>query len=172
MKKFRFIEELGGDYDSLETRPVWLVGMRRNNIKEAKNMFTNDIWNVDKNVDGWEKYSDVIKTIEPGEYIIAKSTKTTDLEELPVVIDNGKDCTSLMLIKAIGRVIRNPGDGERLDVQWIEFEPYKKWYLNWFSRAVMCLNYNNPLHKEVINFAFYEQDQDFEKCLKLREANK
>lgn len=185
MLKFRFIEKLGGDYESLERRPVWLVGVGRDNEELTKKMFEENIWHVDKGVGSWRNNKELIKSIKAGEYLIAKSTYKVGLktlkERLQKLYDNTEDIlsrldpdkeyNSVMFIKAIGRVIENPMNGESLKVQWIVFDPCKEWFFNWYSKGMKALDYRNVIDKQIINFAFYEQPQNFEKCLRINEES-
>ena len=90
-------------------------------IDETDRFINEGIWQNDAD----EKYLDVIKTISAGDKIAIKSTS---VQSKNITFDVGKKPVSVMSIKAIGTVIKNYGDGKKLDVAWEKLDPPKYWY--------------------------------------------
>lgn len=109
-------------------------------------------------VNGYEeKFTDVVKQIQPGDLIAIKAA-TTQRDGLPFAYD--KPC-SKMIIKARGKVTRNRGDGRTLDVEWApEFEP-KDWYFYTYRATVWRVDPTSEFGNRLIGFVFHDQPQDY-----------
>ena len=72
------------------------------------------------------KYTDKINATKQGDYLLLKSI-------------NRRQKPGFLILKAIGRVLHNPKDGERLDVVWKRLEP--------FAQIERLNRYNLTYHK-------------------------
>ena len=137
--------------------PYWFVGADFGGDDQTDNFLENDIW---RNGHA-DEYLEEVRSIEKGNRIAIKST-FTQIRNLPFNNHGGK--VSVMRIKAIGTVIRNPGDGRSVDVKWDDRNE-RDWYFHTgsFRTTVKSIFRNNWKDDELIEFTFNNQEQDFER---------
>lgn len=121
----------------------------------------------------WENYKteniEDVKSIEVGTPIAIKSSCTT--KNLPYISKEG-EYTSLLTIKAIGKVTKNYNDGKTLDVEWTKFEEPKLWYKYagkyglWNTIAKINYQEASEEYKNLIDFTFFDKKQNFDLILK------
>ena len=111
-----------------------------------------------------DKYIEEVKKIQIGDRIAIKSVSTKK-HHLPFDYDG--EHVAIMLIKAVGRVTKNYGDGRTLDVVWTEFETPKIWYFFTFLKTFWRVDGKSKdwRAKALIDFAFEDKEQDYEKFI-------
>ena len=110
------------------------------------------------------KYAEQIKAMAPGERIAIKATFTRK-RDLPFDIDG--QTASVMAIRAIGTIVGNPGDGDRVEVDWdpLDEVPAVDWYF-WTSRnTVWGIKPDVRRAKSLIDFTFGGVPQDYDSFL-------
>lgn len=141
----------------------WFVGAYWNGNDppdQTERFLENGIWE-----NGYEdKYLDEVKSVAVGDRIVIKST-TTQKHGLP--FDARGNTVSRMTLKAIGTVVKNPGDGRRLEVDWeSDFVP-KDWFFYthlitiWQVRVDTSYRHLD-LSQRLIDFAFHGKAQDYD----------
>jgi len=137
-------------------RPVWFVGAAFGGTDDQTERFIREgIWETGNP----DRYLDDIKPIKAGDQIALKSTYTRK-RELP--FDNRDHWVSVMAIKAIGKVLDNPGDGRPLKVEWKSVGPHREWYFYTSRMTVWRVNPGKDYTDELINFACRGQDQNID----------
>lgn len=138
----------------------WYVNAFSGDIEETERFINEGIWQNDAH----NKYLDVIKTISAGDKIAIKSTS---VQSKNIPFDVGKKPVSVMSIKAIGTVIKNYGDGKKLDVAWEKLDPPKYWYFFTFIDRVWKVE-SKPddwMYQALLDFTFADKTQDYKRFL-------
>jgi len=136
----------------------WLVGAyweSEDPPDQAERFLAEGIWE-----NGYkDRYLDLVKAMKVGDKIAIKST-TTQKNDLP--FDSLGHTASLLLIKATGTVVSNPGDGRRVEVEWdpAPSEP-RAWYFYTGRSTVWRLRKDNEFAQRLIQFAFGNKSQDY-----------
>ena len=141
-------------------RPVWFVGATWHDHQptdQIDRFLENGIWE-----NGYtDRYLDDVKSVEPGDKIVIKSTHTRK-HELP--FDYRGMAVSAMKIKAVGEVTENPGDGRHLKVDWERCSPPREWYFYTHRRTVWKVQRSSGASSKadaLIRFALDGEQQDF-----------
>lgn len=95
----------------VDSKSYWFVGAAYDKVDQTSRFFEIGTWEINPEAN----QIDSVKLIEAGDRIAIKSTYTRK-NELP--FDSRGHTVSVMLIKAIGTVIENIGDGNPLKVDW------------------------------------------------------
>ena len=101
-----------------------------------------------------DKYLDIIKEIQPGQYIALKSTYTRKID--------GKS-TSVMAIKAVGVVTKNLGDGRHLELAWCKLPEKREWYHYTYLGTIWKVEPINWQKIALIRFTFNAEPQNMAK---------
>ena len=147
--------------------------------------FVGAIWNGDEDKTsefleggywemGWStmdkpKLAEQINDVQRGEWIAIKAA-TVQKNNLPFEgVPVGKS-VSKMMIKAVGKVISNPQNGKRLEVEWHkDFEP-KDWYFFTYRGTFWRINEQgqwwSQYASKLIDFAFKDKPQDYDYFVK------
>ena len=134
-----------------ESRPCWFVKASYN--PESDDQTTKILYEGE--------HTDDIKSIQPGDRI---AIKRTFLRKQGLPFDNRGRLVSVMAIEAIGEVIKNPGDGRRLDIELTRFDPPREWYFFTAIRTVWRVQPGRrPVVDELISFTFDNQPQDIDR---------
>ena len=137
------------------TRPAWFVGAAFGGTDDQTERFLREgIWE-NGHTDG--KFSDLVNEIRPGDRIAIKAAYPP-LGELP--FDNRGHSVSGMVIKAIGCVKQNMGDGRRLEVIWTRVAQPRQWYFSSYWHAVNQVIPGEWKKDALIAFTFDDQPQD------------
>lgn len=141
-------------------RLCWYVNAISGDIDETDRFIHEGIWQNDAD----DKYLDVIKTISAGDKIAIKSTS---VQSKNILFDVGKKPVSVMSIKAIGTVIKNYGDGKKLDVAWERLDPPKYWYFFTFIARVWKVERkpDDWMYQALLDFTFADKSQDYKRFL-------
>ena len=146
--------------DDSKVNLCWYVNAISGDIDETDRFINEGIWQNDAD----DKYLDVIKTISVGDKIAIKSTS---VQSKNIPFDVGKKPVSVMSIKAIGTVIKNYGDGKKLDVAWEKLDPPKYWYFFTFIARVWKVE-SKPddwMYQALLDFTFADKPQDYKRFL-------
>lgn len=134
----------------------WFVGAATGAGDETERFISEGIWE-----NGYEdKYLDVVRTVRSGDLIAIKSSYVRK-NNLP--FDNKGLPVSTMAIKAIGKVLKNPGDGRHLKVEWWEVDPPWEWYFFTNRTTIWKVEADDWMREALIEFTFANGDQDYQR---------
>jgi 5-methylcytosine-specific restriction protein B len=136
----------------------WLVGAYwdgEDSPDQTERFLAEGVWE-----NGYEdRYLDLVKAMKVGDKIAIKST-TTQKNELP--FDSLGHTASLLLIKATGTIVSNPGDGCRVEVEWdAPLTTPRAWYFYTGRSTVWRLRKEDEFARRLIRFAFGGEEQDY-----------
>ena len=148
-------------------RSFWFVGaiFGINRDKDQTDRFVEEgIWEHDfDNPDDLAKVQPKVRSIQPGDRIAIKSNYTQK-RNLP--FDYGNKHVSGMYIKAVGTVLENMGDGQRVRVDWQRFDTPRRWYFYTMRPTIrQVLSGENWKANALIAFAFDGEEQDYNRFL-------
>lgn len=161
----RLSEAAGGAAEALSTESpptrsdinYWFAGAYWDGAAEpdqTERFLVEGIWE-----NGYtDRYLDMVRQIRPGDLIAIKSS-TVQSKELP--FDGRGHTVSRMVLKAIGTVVANRGDGRVVEVEWTPLDPPRNWYFYTTRRTLWRLRKDEPLAQRLIRFAFHGEAQDF-----------
>lgn len=104
-----------------------------------------------------DRHLDVVKSMQPGDRIAIKASY---VRKHGVPFDNRDHIVSTMAIKATGRVIRNHGDGRRVDVDWNPVDEPREWYFYTGRATIWKVVPGGWMRDALIRFAFENEQQD------------
>ena len=148
-------DESSDDSASRDEPNYWVVGAYHGSEDQERRFLEEGIW---ENGDDGKCEKDVRK-VKVGDYLIMKSIFTQS-NDLP--FDNNNDPISAMRIKATGIVTGLTIDGRKLEVKWKPLSNHKNWYFFTYRGRIQRMNVNKKEARELINFAFDDEDQDFD----------
>lgn len=137
---------------------TWFVGASfgGNNDQTARFLAEN-LWEVKNPTD---KEKALVRSMQPGERIAIKAAYTRK-HGLP--FDNRARTVSVMGVKALGVILDNPQDGERVQVQWHPTEGVREWYFYTFRATIWRVVPGDWMNDALIAFAFDKQPQDVDR---------
>ena len=137
--------------------PFWFLGAAFGRTEDQLDrFFEQGFWEISE---PGERHREQVLSMLPGQRIAIKSTFTKK-QGLP--FDNRGRTVSVMAIKATGTITANPGDGERVMVDWDPpFEP-REWYHYTYQPTIWEVYPEKELARHMIAFAFAGQPQDVE----------
>ena len=137
-------------------RACWFVGATFGTDDQAPRFQQEGIWE-----NGYsDKYLDAVKSIQVGDRIAIKSTYTRK-HGLP--FDNRGQTVTVMVIKAIGTVKENLGDGRTLKVDWNPVGSLREWYFYTNRSMVWRVLPGDWTTDALIGFAFEQKTQDIDR---------
>lgn len=133
----------------------WMVGSYWDGDDQTSRFLSEGIWQ-----NGYkDKFADQVNAMKVGDRIAIKST-FTQKSNLP--FDNRGNTISAMAIKATGTIVKNLGDGQRVEVIWDPMpQNPRSWYFYTGRRTVWHLQKDDKYAKRLIRFAFYDEPQDY-----------
>jgi 5-methylcytosine-specific restriction protein B len=135
----------------------WLVGAywdSQTPADQTERFLREGMWE-----NGYEdRYLDQVRSMKVGDRIAIKSTSTLK-SNLP--FDARGRTVSRTIIKAVGTVTANPGDGRTVDVEWEPDPKPRDWFFYSGFRTVWSLRKDVPEAKQLIDFVFHGQPQDY-----------
>ena len=143
------------NFEAIDVNSYWFVGAAYDGVDQTSRFVETGIWEINPEAN----QIDSVKFIEAGDRIAIKSTYTRK-NELP--FDNRGHTVSVMLIKAIGTVIENVGDGNPLKVDWDNSFTPKEWYFFTSRNTVWRVIPETALRVNLIDFAFDGKAQDID----------
>jgi 5-methylcytosine-specific restriction protein B len=105
-----------------------------------------------------DRYLDEVRSMRVGDKIAIKAA-STQRHDLP--FDSHGNTVSRMIIKAIGTVVANRGDGRTVEVEWDPSFVPKDWYFYTYRYTVWQLRRDDRYAKRLIEFAFGNKPQDY-----------
>ena len=144
-----------------DSRPkvAWFVGASFGGNKDQTERFLAEgIWEVHSPN---AKESALVRSMKPGDRIAIKAVYTRK-HGLP--FDNRGHSVSVFAIKAVGTVLSNSEDGERIAVEWEVSIPLREWYFYTFRATIWRLPLSDYwMSDELIAFAFEGKPQDIDR---------
>jgi hypothetical protein len=145
-----------GEPEILEDGPYWFVGASFGRTSDQFDRFiAESIWEIDNPSD---RHREQVRRMQPGERIAIKATYVRK-NGLP--FNNRGRSVSVMSIKAIGTITSNPGDGERISVEWKPDYGAREWYHYTYQPTIWEVYPTNEMAQRLIRFAFYREVQDY-----------
>lgn len=137
---------------------TWFVGASFGHTDDQTARFLKDgIWEISMPT---EKERALVRAMQPGERIAIKAAYVRK-NGLP--FDNRGHSVSVMGIKAVGTIVHNPQDGERVQVQWQPAEGVREWYFYTYRSTIWRVLPGDWMSDALIAFAFDQQPQDIER---------
>ncbi len=135
--------------------PYWFVGAAFGRTDDQFDSFLKEgIWVIDNPSD---RHRAQVLTMQPGQRIAIKSTY---IRKHGLPFDNlGRD-VSVMAIKATGTITANPGDGERVEVDWDAPFEAREWYHYTYQPTIWEVYPVKEMARRLIAFAFGGEEQD------------
>jgi 5-methylcytosine-specific restriction protein B len=138
---------------------AWFVGASfSGNNDQTQRFLAEGIWEVHSPN---AKESALVRSMKPGDKIAIKAAYTRK-HGLP--FDNRGHSVAVFAIKAVGTVVSNPQDGERVSVEWKAGVPLREWYFYTYRPTIWRHQLSDYwMSDELIAFAFDEKPQDIER---------
>lgn len=135
----------------------WFVGASFAGANDQVDRFLEKgIWEIS---DPSESDQQLVRSMRVGDPIVIKATFTRKHE---VPFKNLNKTVSVMRIKARGVVTENDGNGERINVDWESGYENRDWYFYTYQQTIWRVVPNQELAELLVQFAFYDAEQDFE----------
>lgn len=141
----------------LDDGPYWFVGSSFGRVDDQTERFLKEgTWEVSTPSD---KQREQVLRMQPGERIAMKATY---VRRHGLKFANGGRPVSVMAIKAIGTILENPGDGERVTVDWEPQPESREWYHYTYQPTIWEVYPNKEMARRLIRFAFFGEAQDYD----------
>lgn len=138
--------------------PVWFVGASYGRKEDQTQRFLREgIWEV-RNPTPHE--SAQVRSMRQGDRIAIKASYVRK-HELP--FDNRGHPVSVFAIKAVGTVLKNPQDGERVLVEWRTDSSLREWYFYSYRPTIWRVVPDDWKNENLIAFAFDGARQDIDR---------
>lgn len=139
-----------------EDPTYWFVGAAYGGWDNQVDRFLSEgIWEIDSPSD---RDREQVLRMAPGERIAIKSSYVRK-NDLP--FDNRGRSVSVMKIKGIGTITANPGDGERVSVNWEPGYTPREWYFFTSRRTIWEVRPTNEWTSRLVRFTFGGEVQDY-----------
>jgi hypothetical protein len=158
------LEQLGfsvrqpvNDRSKLESagQRCWFVGAAFGGSDDQVERFLRDgIWEIS---DPCDAEATQVRSMQPGERIAIKAT-FVQKHNLP--FEGRGNSASVMRIKARGVITANPGDGERVGVEWDRTFTTRDWYFYTYRSTIWEVTAGHEMADRLIAFTFDDQPQD------------
>lgn len=140
------------------TKAAWFVGSSFSGTEDQTERFIADgVWEVSQ---PREKERAAVRSMRPGEQIAIKASYVRK-HDLP--FDNREQPVSTMAIKAIGTILDNPMDGERVRVRWERVDPMREWYFYTYRSTIWRVEPGKWKTDALLAFTFKGVPQDMER---------
>lgn len=127
-------------------------------VKSGRNTVSEFRGNSEWRMDPHERYEFLVQDMLPGERIVVR--KRYNAPGAP--FDNRGRKVSAMDILLTGTIIKNPGDGCSVKVDWDRLAPARTWYLYTNQDPVWGLPSGHPWGDRLVDFAVNGADQDLD----------
>ena len=110
-----------------QQRPCWFVGAHYETAGDQTERFLREgIWEMEQwDSPAQDRYVRQVESMQPGDRIAIKATY---VRKNGIKFDNKGKATSVMAIKAVGEITDNPGDGNKVRVNWTRLNSPREWY--------------------------------------------
>jgi 5-methylcytosine-specific restriction protein B len=137
---------------------TWFVGASFGGTNDQTQRFlAEQMWEVKNPTD---KESALVRSMQPGERIAIKASYT---RKHGMPFDNRGRSVSVMGIKAVGTILSNPQDGERVQVEWQSVDPVREWFFYTYRATIWRVVPGEWMTDALIAFAFETKQQDVER---------
>jgi 5-methylcytosine-specific restriction protein B len=134
---------------------AWFVGASFGGTDDQSERFVADgVWEISNPT---PKERATVRSMQVGERIAIKAAYTRK-GSLP--FDSRGHSVSTMAIKAIGTIVSNLGDGERIQVNWERVEPLREWYFYTYRPTIWRVEPGAWQTDALLGFAFQDKPQD------------
>jgi len=143
---------------AVQDGPCWFVGAAFGRTSDQLDRFLAEgLWEIHQPTD---RHREQVRRMQPDQRIAIKATYVRKKkDDLP--FDNRGRPVSVMAIKAIGRIVANPGDGARVTVDWQpRLKPPREWYHYTYQPTIWEVYPTNEMARRLIRFAFHGDAQD------------
>ncbi|WP_260596961.1 AAA family ATPase [Sphingomonas endolithica] len=135
----------------------WFVGAAFGRREDQVERFLRDgIWEISSPTDAEAAH---VKSMRPGERIAIKAA-FVQKHNLP--FDGRGNNVSVMRIKARGVITANPGNGERVQVEWDPTFDARDWYFYTYRATIWQVTKGHDMADRLIAFTFGDQSQDLD----------
>lgn len=143
----------------MKSKIYWFVGASYNGVDQTERFVREGIWENGKIDDS--KIAKVVNDMKVGDTILIKSVYTRK-KDLP--FDNRGHTVSVMVMKAIGTIIGNRGNGRTVEVDWHETKHFpnlgKEWYFYTYQPTVWKVTRENWKKEALIDFCINQKSQE------------
>jgi 5-methylcytosine-specific restriction enzyme B len=145
------------EVDTAHGTEYWMVGAYWDNADppdQTRRFLDEGVWE-----NGYEdRYLDEVRSMKVGDKIAIKAA-VTQKNNLP--FDGRGKTVSKLIIRAVGTIIANRGDGSTVEVEWNpEFEQ-KDWFFYTNRTTVWHLPQDEEARR-LVDFAFFNRPQDYD----------
>jgi len=143
---------------TVQKAPIyWFVSSSDSNRGDRTDEFLkNGYWQSSE-----EKYHlEYLKSMKVGDNIVLR-TNAIRRKNLP--FDNRGNPVSVMVIKAIGKIVQKMEDERTIKVEWERIDPPREWYFYTFIGKIWRVTPGDWAADALIAFAFENQDQDIDR---------
>jgi 5-methylcytosine-specific restriction enzyme B len=141
-----------------ENRPCWFVGASFGGKEDQTQRFISErIWELRNPT---VKELALVKSMNVGDRIAIKATYVRK-HSLP--FDNRGEIVSVMAIKVIGTIRKNPGDGLIVEVDWEPLAEPREWYFYTYRATIWRVLPGDWSTDGLIAFAFDRNPQDIDR---------
>lgn len=137
----------------------WFVGASYNGVDQTERFVREGIWENGK--EGDNKVQNLVNEMKVGDTILIKSVYTRK-KDLP--FDNRGYTVSVMVMKAIGIIIGNKGNGRTVEVDWQEINHFpnlgKEWYFYTYQPTIWKVTRENWKKEALIDFCIKQKPQE------------
>jgi hypothetical protein len=134
----------------------WIVGSTFRRSEDQKDRFLEQgIWEIDNPVEADRQH---VLAMQPGDPIAIKSTF---VQKHGLPFDNNGQPVSVLRLKARGIITSNPGDGERVHVDWDENFTTRDWYFYTYRSTIWKISIENEESQKLVQFVFEDEPQDY-----------
>lgn len=137
---------------------AWFVGASFGGTDDQTPRFlAEQIWEIRNPTD---KEIALVRSMQAGERIAIKAAYT---RKRGVPFDNRGRTLSVIGIKAIGTILANPQDGERIQVGWQAVDPVREWYFHTYRSTIWRVVPGDWMNDGLIAFAFEGKPQELDR---------
>ncbi|KQM54511.1 hypothetical protein ASE69_18625 [Sphingomonas sp. Leaf208] len=135
----------------------WFVGASFGRREDQVERFLREgIWEISTPTDAEAAQ---VRSMQPGERIAIKAA-FVQKHNLP--FDSRGNSVSVMRMKARGVITANPGDGERVQVEWDQTFSARDWYFYTYRSTIWQVSAGHDMADRLIAFTFNDQPQDLD----------
>jgi hypothetical protein len=135
----------------------WFVGASFGRREDQVERFLREgIWEISTPTDAEAAQ---VRSMQPGERIAIKAA-FVQKHNLP--FDSRGNTVSVMRMKARGVIMANPGDGERVQVEWDKTFSARDWYFYTYRSTIWQVAAGHDMADRLVAFTFDDQPQDLD----------
>lgn len=135
----------------------WFVGASFGRREDQVERFLREgIWEISTPTDAEAAQ---VRSMQPGERIAIKAA-FVQKHNLP--FDSRGNTVSVMRMKARGVITANPGDGERVQVEWDQTFSARDWYFYTYRSTIWQVAAGHDMADRLVAFTFDDQPQDLD----------